>query len=254
LQEIQQFFVDYMINDTLGTISNAHLILADREPEKALSAKCLRLASLHSMAVDFAKTGAPAEMPRALKPREYPDFMERWDKPTYKSQGALGKLYRITVASTIPRSDFIWSEEAAQAAYDRELEAPGFEAFIDTAKSYKDMYLDKMSALLTFYGANSEDEILTGNLRSKSMYLQKDNRRYTEMRDRILVSVKSLQREAKGWFENSCKLEERQRMASAWYHVTYHPSHCQDSCNCLSFPWTVGDVLLSIKSANRKKR
>lgn len=253
LEEIQQFFVDYMINDTLGAISNAHLILADREPEKALSPKCLRLASLHSMAVDFAKTGSPAEMPRALKPREYPDFMERWDKPTYKSQGALGKVYRLTVASTIPRSDFSWSQEAAQAAYDHELEAPGFEAFFDAAKSYKDMYIDKMGALLTFYGANSEDEILTGNLRSKSMYLQKDNRRYTEMRDRILVSVKSLQREAKVWFENSCKLEDRQKMASAWYHVTYHPSHCQDSGNCLSFPWTVGDVLLTVKSTNRRK-
>lgn len=254
IEEIQQFFVDYMINDTLGAISNAHLILADREPEKALSPKCLRLSSLHSMAVDFAKTGAPAEMPRILKPREYPDFMERWDRPTYKSQGPLGKLYRITVASTIPKSEITWSEEAARAAYDRELEVPGFEAFIDAAKRFKDMYIDKMSTLWTFYGASSEDEILTGNLKSKSMYLQKDNRRYTEMRDRILVSMKSLQREAKGWFENSCRLEDRQKMASAWYHVTYHPCHCQDSGNCLSFPWTIGDVLLAIKSANRKKQ
>ncbi|KAK6123388.1 hypothetical protein DH2020_042864 [Rehmannia glutinosa] len=95
--EIQKFFADYMISDTLGTISTAHLIHADREPDKALSSKCLELANLHSMAVDFAKTGAPAEMPRALKPREFPDFMERWEKPMYVSHGALGKLYRATV-------------------------------------------------------------------------------------------------------------------------------------------------------------
>nr|AHL27587.1 RNA-dependent RNA polymerase 4 [Salvia miltiorrhiza] len=94
LEEIQTFFADYMISDTLGAISNAHLVHADREPEKALSPKCLELANLHSMAVDFAKTGAPAEMPRYLKPREFPDFMERWEKPTYVSHGALGKLYR----------------------------------------------------------------------------------------------------------------------------------------------------------------
>lgn len=253
LKEIQQFFVDYMINDTLGTISTAHLVLADREPEKALSPKCLRLANLHSMAVDFAKSGAPAEMPRVLKPKEYPDFMERWDKPTYVSQGVLGKLYRATVASTIPKSDFSWSEETARAAYDPDLEVPGFETFIDAAKSCKELYRDKMSVLLMFYGANTEDEILTGNLRSKSAYLQRDNRRYRELTDRILVSVKSLQNEAKGWFENSCKVQDRQKMASAWYRVTYHPSHCHDSQNCLGFPWTVSDVLLTIKSDNRKQ-
>ncbi|KNA17291.1 hypothetical protein SOVF_081360 [Spinacia oleracea] len=253
MEEIQRFFVDYMISDTLGTISTAHLVLADREPEKALSPKCLRLAELHSMAVDYAKTGAPAEMPNVLKPKEYPDFMERWDRPTYISQGILGKLYRATVSATIPSSDFKWSEETARAAYDSDLEVPGFEAFIDTAKSCKEMYMEKMSMLLMFYGANSEDEILTGNLRSKSIYLRKDNRRYRELTDRILISVKSLQKEAKGWFENSCGEEDRQKMASAWYHVTYHPDHCHDSDNCLGFPWTVHDVLVTIKSANRKQ-
>jgi len=50
-----------MIKDTLGAISTAHLVHVDREPDKARSKKCLELVGLHSMAVDFAKTGAPAE-------------------------------------------------------------------------------------------------------------------------------------------------------------------------------------------------
>ncbi|CAO2831835.1 unnamed protein product [Amaranthus hypochondriacus] len=253
LEEIQRFFVDYMISDSLGAISNAHLILADREPEKALSPKCVRLANLHSMAVDFAKTGAPAEMPNILKPKEYPDFMERWDKPTYISEGVLGKLYRATVAATIPKSEIIWSEETARAVYDSELEVPGFETFIDAAKNCKEMYIDKIKALMMFYEASSEYEILSGNLRSKSKILQRDNRRYREVTDRILESVKCLQREVKGWFESSCKVQERKMMASAWYHVTYHPSHCHDSENCLGFPWILSDVLLSIKGANRNQ-
>ena len=242
-----------MISDSLGAISNAHLILADREPEKALSPKCVRLANLHSMAVDFAKTGAPAEMPNILKPKEYPDFMERWDKPTYISEGVLGKLYRSTVAATIPKSEIIWSEETARAVYDSELEEPGFETFIDAAKNCKEMYIDKMKALMMFYEASSEYEILSGNLRSKSKILQRDNRRYREVTDRILESVKCLQREVKGWFESSCKVQERKMMASAWYHVTYHPSHCHDSENWLGFPWILSDVLLSIKGANRNE-
>ncbi|GAB2289531.1 RNA-dependent RNA polymerase 2 [Dionaea muscipula] len=257
LEEIQQFFVAYMINDSLGTISTAHLVIADRDPEKALSPKCLLLADLHSMAVDFAKTGAPAEMPRSLKPREYPDFMERYDKPSYVSQGPLGKLYRATVALMVQdRVGPCWSEEMARVTYDPDLEVPGFEDCLEDAKIRKEMYADKMSYLLSFYGAENEDEILTANLRSKSTYLQKDNRRYTEMKDRILESAKSLRREAKEWFKSSSNSEsqnQRQKMASAWYHVTYHPSYWEGSINCLSFPWTVGDILITIKSAKMQR-
>ncbi|XVF50293.1 hypothetical protein PTKIN_Ptkin04bG0084700 [Pterospermum kingtungense] len=101
LQEIQKFFVDYMINDTLGAISTAHLVHADREPDKARSENCLALATLHSMAVDFVKTGAPAETPRALKPRVFSDFMQRGDKPMYTSDRVLGKLYRVAINSTM---------------------------------------------------------------------------------------------------------------------------------------------------------
>ncbi|KAA8540846.1 hypothetical protein F0562_024809 [Nyssa sinensis] len=254
LEEIQKFFVDYMINDTLGTISTAHLVLADREPSKAMSPKCLQLAALHSMAVDFAKTGAPAEMPRVLKPREFPDFMERWEKPTYTSQGVLGKLYRATINSTVHEDpNFVWSEKIAQDVYDHDLEVDGFEAFVEIAKSHKEMYLDKISTLMIYYAAESEDEILSGNLRNRSMYLLRDNRRYGETKDRILVSVKSLHKEAKGWFESSCKVPEQQKMASAWYHVTYHPTYCKESINCLGFPWIVGDILLNIKSVKSRK-
>ncbi|KAL5064676.1 hypothetical protein RYX36_026413 [Vicia faba] len=251
LEEIHQFFVDYMINDTLGAISTAHLVHADREPEKARSRKCLELAELHSMAVDFAKTGAPAEMPRALKPREFPDFMERFEKPMYVSKGVLGKLYRALVESTLQvRSNIVLSEKLTEEAYDHQLEVNGFEVFLETALSHREMYAQKMISLMSFYGAETEDEMLTGNLLKRASYLQRDNRRYGDMKDRILISVKDLQREAKGWFESDCQPDDYQLMASAWYHVTYHPKHYHESSTFLSFPWIVGDILLHIKSAN----
>lgn len=253
VQEIQQFFVDYMINDTLGAISTAHLVHADREQDKAKSRKCLELAELHSMAVDFAKTGAPAAMPRVLKPREFPDFMERVDKPMYISKGVLGKLYHAIIESQMQiRYSFVWSEKHAEEAYDRSLEVNGFEAFLETASTHKEMYAEKMSSLMDFYGAETEDEMLLGNLQNRASYLQRDNRRYGDMKDRILLSVKNLQREAKEWFETSCQPREYKPMASAWYHVTYHRSHyCQESPCFLSFPWIVGDILLQIRSVSK---
>ncbi|KAG5536836.1 hypothetical protein RHGRI_024314 [Rhododendron griersonianum] len=255
LQEIQKFFVDYMISDNLGAISTAHLIHADREPAKALSPICLQLATLHSMAVDFAKTGAPAEMPRFLKPKEFPDFMERTEKPSYISKGVLSKLYRGTKNLKVnEKADLVLSDEISQDAYDHDLIVDGFEDFVEVAKGHKEMYMDKMSTLMNFYGAESEDEILTGNLLKRSTYLQRDNRRYYEMKDRIMVSVKSLHKEAKGWFESSCKCSaEQQKLASAWYHITYHPTFCQESSYCLGFPWVVGDILLNVKSVKSRK-
>ncbi|CAI0398835.1 unnamed protein product [Linum tenue] len=254
-QEIHKFFVDYMVNDTLGAISTAHLVLADREPEKACSSKCLELAQLHSMAVDFAKTGAPAAMPRYLKPREYPDFMERTEKPMYISTGVLGKLYRATLESSARAGvTFVWSKEVAEAAYDLDLEVEGFRDFLPLAEAHKDMYVEKLSMLMNYYDAKHEDEIMTGNLRRKAAYLQRDNRRYGETKDRILVATKSLQMEAKEWFENGCSVKQRQQLASAWYHVTYHPDYFEEgtTTTCLSFPWIVVDTLLGIKSANRR--
>ena len=93
MQEIQKHFVSYyMTNDTLGVISIVHLIHADHNPLNAHTPKCLQLAALHSMAVDFAKTGPPAEMSLTLRPRGFPDFMEQWERPMYVSNNVLDKL------------------------------------------------------------------------------------------------------------------------------------------------------------------
>uniref|UniRef100_A0A1D1ZDN9 RNA-dependent RNA polymerase n=2 Tax=Anthurium amnicola TaxID=1678845 RepID=A0A1D1ZDN9_9ARAE len=245
LEEIQKFFVDYMISDTLGAISTAHLVHADREPSKARSNPCLQLAKLHSMAVDFAKTGAPAEMPRILKPKTYPDFMERWDKPVYASNGVLGKLYRGVTNHCNHRNGYSVSSDSI--TYDQDLEARGFEAFVDVAKECRDRYAERLTALMDYYGAVSEDEILTGNLRNRLTYLQRDKKKYAEVKDRILVGIRNLHKEVEGWFVSCCCQQDQPKMASAWYHVTYHPDYYSRS-NFLSFPWILCDILLSIKS------
>lgn len=45
--------------------------------------------------VDYAKSGeTPERIPPSLCVKEYPDFFEKWNKPSYKSTSVLGKLYR----------------------------------------------------------------------------------------------------------------------------------------------------------------
>ncbi|KAH8921190.1 RdRP-domain-containing protein [Atractiella rhizophila] len=71
--EIKGFHQEYLKSDNLGTISNAHLAISDYLGPS--DPRALRLATLHSTAVDFAKTGIPAIMAPDLRPERFPDFM-----------------------------------------------------------------------------------------------------------------------------------------------------------------------------------
>ncbi|KAK3212156.1 hypothetical protein Dsin_016862 [Dipteronia sinensis] len=83
-----------MVNESLGTICNAHVVHADRSEYGALDENCILLAQLAATAVDFPKTGKLVNMPFHLKPKLYPDFMGKAEYQSYKSSKILGRLYR----------------------------------------------------------------------------------------------------------------------------------------------------------------
>ncbi|ETO24495.1 hypothetical protein RFI_12665 [Reticulomyxa filosa] len=66
----------------------------------AESEECLQLTALHSLAVDFRKTGVPVildiceEKHPELIPWTFPDFMQNKQRPYYMSDKALGKIFR----------------------------------------------------------------------------------------------------------------------------------------------------------------
>ncbi len=90
---IINFFCDYMQNDFLGRIAHAHLAAADFLDDGIQSEQCLELVQLHSMAVDYPKTGVPAEMPRSLERGKWPHFMEEKRAGWYRSRKILSQLY-----------------------------------------------------------------------------------------------------------------------------------------------------------------
>ncbi|KAF8040293.1 hypothetical protein BT93_B2508 [Corymbia citriodora subsp. variegata] len=119
IEEVVEYFAEYMVNDSLGIIANSHTAFADKEPGKACSKSCVELAKLFSTAVDCPKTGVPAKIPCHLRVREYPDFMEKSDKCTYESQHVIGKLYR-EVKGIAPYTNSInsFTREVALSSYD----------------------------------------------------------------------------------------------------------------------------------------
>jgi hypothetical protein len=60
--DIAEFFIEFMINDKLGQISNIHKIRADRKHDGTLDSDCILLAKLASDAVDFSKSGVPVSL------------------------------------------------------------------------------------------------------------------------------------------------------------------------------------------------
>ncbi|KAJ8568981.1 hypothetical protein K7X08_037196 [Anisodus acutangulus] len=249
IEEVEEYFTNYIVNDSLGIIANAHVVVADREPDMAMSDPCKELAQLFSIAVDFPKTGVPAEIPSRLRPKEYPDFMEKPDKSTYHSERVIGKLFR-KVKDKAPQSTSIttFTRDVARRSYDTDLEVDGFEDYIDEAFDYKSEYDNKLGNLMDYYGIKSEAEILSGGIMKASKTF--DRRRDAEA---IGVAVRSLRKEARTWFKKRSDIDDMLAKASAWYHVTYHPRYwgCYNEGlkrdHFISFPWCVYDQLIQIK-------
>ena len=57
--DMTAFFVQFMENDQLGRIATLHQTLADQRPLGSFDPDCVLLAGIHSVAVDFSKTGIP---------------------------------------------------------------------------------------------------------------------------------------------------------------------------------------------------
>lgn len=67
-EDIADFFINFMKTDVLGMIATRHVILSDERKAGTCDPDCIRLASLHSTAVDSSKTGIPVnirDLPRA---------------------------------------------------------------------------------------------------------------------------------------------------------------------------------------------
>ncbi|KAL2868435.1 RNA dependent RNA polymerase-domain-containing protein [Aspergillus lucknowensis] len=157
VDEITSFFVTYMKNDCLPTIAHAHLAWGDYLEDGVNEAKCIQLAQLHSDAVDYNKTGNPAVMTRALRPRKWPHFMEKNNKPEhclYHSETILGQLY-----DAVERIDFIPSLEKAFDKRILDCQAEVTEDIREFAKELKLEYDTAMRRIMAQHEIKTEFEV-----------------------------------------------------------------------------------------------
>ncbi|KAF4124615.1 RNA-dependent RNA polymerase [Geosmithia morbida] len=159
VNDMREFFVSYVKNDVLGLVATAHLGLADKEGPK--SPKCLLLAELHSQAVDFPKTGHPAEWNESLQPRAWPHFMEK--TRSYRSGKALGRIF-----DKVSEQPVEFRPEWEHGFDKRILNHFGRDpALLVAARVTKVQYDTSVRRILAQHGVATEFELWTGFAMSK---------------------------------------------------------------------------------------
>ncbi|TFB03457.1 RNA-dependent RNA polymerase 1 [Trichoderma ghanense] len=160
VDDLRDFFVKYMKNDVLPLIATAHLALGDRLGP--LSKICLHLADLHSQAVDYPKTGQPAEWNAAMhNPQQWPHFMEK--KYSYTSSKALGDIYNRV------KQQSIQFQPGWETAFDRRI-LNRFEldnAMLRDARRIKSQYDGAVRRILGQHNLETEFELYTSWAMSK---------------------------------------------------------------------------------------
>lgn len=154
VDDMTAFFVTHMKYDNLGRIATAHRYWADKTEEGVKHENCLELAALHSRAVDYAKTGVAAEMPKHLKVTSWPHWAEK-EKRTYKSKKILGQMYDEVV-----RVPF---EPAWDLPFDRRI-LDAFELdsrILALAREVKGEWDEAIRRLMKQHGVKTEFEIWT---------------------------------------------------------------------------------------------
>lgn len=122
----------------------------------------MRLAELHSKAVDYPKTGEPAEFNHAMhNPQSWPHFMEK--KQTYKSNHALGAIYDRVIKQSIEfRPDW-------ENAFDKRI-LTRFQldtAMLKSARQIKGQYDAAVRRILLHHNLDTEFELYTSWAMSK---------------------------------------------------------------------------------------
>ena len=166
VNDITKFFVTHIKNDNLGRIATAHRYWADSLPDGVKDPKCLELAHLHSQAVDYAKTGVPAEMPKHLRVNRWPHWAEVMNeygtKNIYRSEKILGKLY-----DNVQRVPFrpVW-----EMSFDRRIlhACQVTEQSLADAKNVKMLYDAAMRRIMAKHGIKTEFEVVTGFIMAHS--------------------------------------------------------------------------------------
>lgn len=226
-KDIIDFFAEFINNNNLGLIADAHLAHSDRLSADGELPK--NLAKKFSLAVDAPKTGAKIILTENEEAKEWPHYMGR-EKKTFHSTHVLGKLYDKTV-KIIEEIDKYKSSETNY--YDEGLLVPDFMNFAFEGLVNYIKYYEELLGILKKNDVQCESELLTGNnVDNEQNGFGKKKHNY-DIIERISIQMKEIFSKYKGYFYNSSQVlfdknginyqlrNSQTKRASAFYYVCY---------------------------------
>ncbi|KIW21574.1 hypothetical protein PV08_02154 [Exophiala spinifera] len=217
-EDMQGFFVDFMQNDQLGRIANLHQVFADIDG--TFSSECIRLAELHSSAVDFSKSGVPVDIKQIPRAPPYrPDFMapsastkvEKGIKRPkdlappkkgqtyryYESEKILGRLYRAVDEDAFfddleDDTSSLFSKTATDNVLAEILDwvllqigSSRIRGYHNTAENIKEHYESTVLEIMSVYAVGrteqlTEKEVLIGSILGRSGASSKSQREQSD--------------------------------------------------------------------------
>lgn len=228
---VLEFFTKYMESENLGNIANTHLAQADKHG--IYHTNVITLAELHSKAVDYPKTGVPAIIPNDCRIQEWPDFMEKEEEKSYKSNKVLGRMYRLINENKI--KDFI---PLADGRY----LVSGYKSYLALAKIMYKRYSHLMKTNIRQFDTMNEFNFLAQNPGERV-----GKRGRYDSKEKMAENIKEILNELYSEFHKNAELDQKKReLASACYWVAYSREKKRDKFiqKFLSFPWIFYKYLL----------
>uniref|UniRef100_A0AC35UGH7 RNA-directed RNA polymerase n=1 Tax=Rhabditophanes sp. KR3021 TaxID=114890 RepID=A0AC35UGH7_9BILA len=181
-QEMRNFLVEHIRQDSIGLIANALLVNSDIY---GIDSKiCHTIAQKHSVAVDFAKSGVypPPLTNRGTRrsppelPDRFPDYMEKRRFQSYESPRLLGQLYRRLKKVDDILTISINHSERESVEVDGEFEIEGWKEYEETAAKNYRSYKAMCGSILESYNIEHEFELFSSSfLNLKNRISDSDN-------------------------------------------------------------------------------
>lgn len=225
--EMMQFFCDYVSTNQLGIIANAHLAISDklgmRHPQS------IELARYVTAETDAPKKGLTVgKLPTELLPTEYPDYMRKSDRSTYRSDTILGELFRQAhpLLEVLLEKRIILSPQPYFDTVDN-----------NTIDGFYSKYSFEIKKLLHSFELESEVDLFSGTPKWYQGYMSQFKQQH-QLRQTVIENVTEFWRKWQEIFEKwRLKIANDQDKIVEWYSQPYSQKMPVYSFSFLAMPF-----------------
>ena len=256
---LAEAYCSVVSNESLGIIAHYHLSICDQKSAGARDPLSIQLAESASLAVDSPKTGIipviPDEAKRLISQNGYPDFMQKRESTSFRSQKLLGEVYHLAKEVCYETSEWTdilnydgkhnLGESPAGTLPLSAFQLPGYLQFAEDASARYREYCTGVQRLMLAFGVGTEAEVVSGLVVKCHPLLTADKGKMTNS---MAAATTCLTQEFRDKFHSKTPETDYLKKAAAWYSAVYQPQQ-REELACHSFAWLVPEYLCQILQA-----